>query len=69
VKTEMIKFSTGKEIEVMKENLSEGKKILIAEGYRQCANVLYMKNGNILAHYSKFHKAWVFEKSELGECT
>jgi len=67
IKTKKIKFTTGKEIVIMKENLSVGKKILISEGYQQCPNNLFMQKGNSVAHYNKFHKAWIFEDSKLGE--
>ena len=59
--TEKFKFATGKELQVMKESLATGKKILKAEGYKQCPNSLFMQKDNSIAHYNKTMKVWIFE--------
>jgi len=66
LKTEKIKYATGKEIEVMRESLQIGRKILKTEGYIQCPNPEFMQKGNSIVYYNKTKKYWVFE---VKKCT
>ena len=61
IKIEKIKFTSGKELEVMRQNLATGKKILKSNGYEQCPNDLFMQKENSIVHYNKNMKVWIFE--------
>lgn len=63
LKTEKFKFATGKELEVLKEGLTTGRRILNAEGYIQCPNNLFMQKGNSIVHYNKSMKVWIFKEA------
>jgi hypothetical protein len=60
--TDTIKYSNGKETTIMRESLAKGKKILLAEGYVECPNSLFMQKYNSIIHYNKTMKVWIVEE-------
>lgn len=64
LKTEIIKYANGKETIVMRETLSKGKKLLVAEGYIQCPNPVFYQKGNSIVHYNKAMKCWTIEEAK-----
>jgi len=63
ITTEIIKYSNGKETIIMRESLAKGKKILLAEGYAECPNSLFMQKDNNIIHYNKTMKVWIVEEA------
>lgn len=64
LKTETIKYANGRETIVIRETLTKGRKLLIAEGYAQCPNPMFYQKDNSIIHYNKTMKVWIVEESK-----
>lgn len=40
-------------------SFAEGRKALLADGYKQCINKLYFERDRKYAHYNKLSKVWI----------
>ncbi len=61
MKIENLNLQKDKKFQIIRLSFSNGKKQLLTEGFKQCANQLYYQKDNIIIHYNNTLKYWIVE--------